>query len=479
MKRRLIPALALLIALPAVAAGQEPAASKKEERKTHTVKAGFFEVVEEVTATVESKNMREVPATVDSWTDLEIMKIVDEGTVVNAGDEIVWFETEDIDKKLKETRYALQIAELTLKSSQLDLDLAQNTFDLDVMLNERKQAHLEEDFRYFQEVDRPNRELSARRSVQNSQYSLEYAQEEYNQLKRMYDEDELTEESEEIVLKRTERDVENRQFFLEQARIRATRTLDTELPREAEQKQAELERARLEFEKSKIALPLERDKKQIAWEKAQVEFRNQQAAFEELQKDRERMTLKAPMAGVVYYGSCVRGKWKGLSGPTRELQTGSKAQPNKVLVTVVDPGQLMLRADLNEKQLTGIQAGKTGVATPPAFPKSQSSARVTRVNYIPVQEDKFDCQMELAEVPAAMMPGMTCQVRFVLAQKEDAITVPESAVFTNDGINHYVYVVEGDGQRQQSVQVGLQSDKQVEITAGLQAGVEILTERPQ
>lgn len=493
MKLRLIITIALLFALQTVAAAQEKeddkktvAAAqdkkddkKKDEPKTHTVKAGFFEVIEEVNATVESKNMTEVLAKVDNWSDLEIQKIIDEGATVNAGDEIVWFKTEDIDRKLKDTEYALQIAELTLKSSELDLDLTQNTFDLDMLLNERKQKHLEEDFKYFSEVERPNRERSTQRSVQNSQHALEYAQEEYGQLKRMYDEDELTEESEEIVLKRTQRDVENRQFYLEQAQIRASRTLETDLPREADQKKAELDRARLEHQKSKIALPMERDKKRVAYEKARVAFANEKAELDELRKDRERMTITSPSAGVLYFGRCVRGKWMGPAGPNRDLRPGKKAPPNKIIVTIVDPAQVMLRADLSEKLLSAIRAGSEGVVTPTAFPNSRTRARVAKVAYVPVKADTFDCQMDLTEIPAGLMPGMTCKVRFLLMQKDNAISVPTSAVFTNDGVNHYVYKVEGDGHKQVPVTVALESGKNIEVTAGLSAGDEILTERPE
>ncbi len=470
----------LLLALPLAAVAQEqPEEKKKDERKTHTVKAGFFEVVEEISAAVESRNMTEVPANFDSWTDLEILKIIDEGATVKQGDDIVWFKTDDIDRKLKESEYALQIAELGLKASQVDLQLTMNTFELDMLLNQRKQQQLEEDFRYFAEVDRPNREKSTKFNIQNSEHALEYAQEEYNQLKRMYDEDELTEESEEIVLKRTQRDVENRQFYLEQTQIRAARTLDTELPREAETKKAELDRGKLEFEKSRIAMPLERDKKRIAFEKARVAFDNEKADLEELARDRARMIIQAPAGGVLYYGRCVRGKWMGPSGPSRELQVGTKAQPNKVIATIVDPAQLMLRADLSEAQLAGIRAGSAGVVTPKAFPGSKAQAKVSQIAYVPVQDDKFDCQMELTNAPTGLMPGMSCQVRFIVAQKENAVTVPTSAVFTNDGITHFVYVVDGEGHRQQTVQTGLKSDKNIEILSGLAAGDEILTERPE
>jgi len=87
--------------------------------------------------------------------------------------------------------------------------------------------------------------------------------------------------------------------------------------------------------------------------------------------------------------------------------------------------------------------------------------------------------MAVTEIPTGVMPGMTCSVRFVLAQKENALTVPEASVFTMDGINHYVYLVDGDSHRKHAVTVGLKSGGNYEITGGLSADDKILSERPE
>lgn len=482
MKCRLMLMLTVVLTMltvPVCLSAQEDDKKKEDERKTHKVEAGYFEVIETVKAIVESRSMTEVVAEMDNWSSLEIAKVQNEGVQVNAGDEIVWFDTEDIDKKIKETEYSLRLSNLALQASGIEMDLTEKTFNMDVSMNERNMQHMEQDFKYFTDVARPNQEKSTRRNVQNSEHSLEYSQEEYNQLKRMYDEDELTEESEEIVLKRTQRDVENRQFFLEQAQIRAAKTLEVDIPREADRKKIDLERTRLDYEKSKISMPLERDKKRVAYEKAKLSFENDQQEFTELKKDRERMTLKAPVAGVLYFGRCVRGKWLGSAGPNRDLPVGKSVSPNKTVVTIVDPTQLMLRAELAENQLGSLTVGTEGVATPGAFPKTKLTARVSKIDYVPFQADKFNCLIDLSSVPEGLMPGMTCNLRFVVARNPQAITVPSSALFTDDGISHYVFVVDGEGHRQQTVETGLTNDDKTEITSGLSAGVEILTERPE
>ena len=194
------------------------------------------------------------------------------------------------------------------------------------------------------------------------------------------------------------------------------------------------------------------------------------------------MTIAAAADGVVYYGRCERGKWLGQSSPQRNLEAGRSVIHDKTLITIVNPETLMLRADLTEKQLARLRNGSRGVARPVAFPDMTVPVSIANVSMVPVADDKFDCQLEMENPVAGMMPGMNCEVRFLIHRNESALTVPESAVFTDDGISHYVFVAgEGDDAtpEQRTVTTGLTADKKTEITDGLVMGDKILLSRPE
>ncbi len=443
----------------------------------HTVKRGFFEVVENVTATVESKSMHPVSPETENWTDLVIGEILPQGALVDAGQVIVRFETDEIDRKLAESEQAARMGKLTRADASLEYLLKDKTIDLDQQLAERSFRNAEQDYKYFTEVDRPNREKAARRNVQNAEHSLEYAQEELNQLQRMYEEDELTEESEEIVLKRAERDVENRQFYLEQAQLRTSRTLEVELPRELEQTQEKLERSRLELERTKQELPIGVQKAEVEMKKATLASEEAERTKADLERDRARMELAAPAAGYLYYGRCMRAQWLGASGKDRDYEIGQSVPHDKVMLTIVSP-EWHLRAALSEEQLAHIKPDSSGLATPTAFPDQQADAQVAEISYIPFEADKYDCRIELAGTIENLMAGMTCDVRFVIRQNSEAITVPESAVFTDDGAQYYVYLKTDDGNQRRNVSVGLTSDDKTEILDGLNVNDIVFTKRP-
>ena len=83
---------------------------------------------------------------------------------------------------------------------------------------------------------------------------LEYSQDELDQLEKMYTEDELTEESEEIVLKRARRSVESAERSRDRSLLRVQRQREMDVPREKIQKEEALKRDQVSYDRSQITL---------------------------------------------------------------------------------------------------------------------------------------------------------------------------------------------------------------------------------
>jgi HlyD family secretion protein len=468
-----------LLAVPFALFFTFPAAVFSQDETPAEIKEKFFQVIESVDARVESAEMHEVTPDTKNWTALEVKWVAEEGALVKKGDVIAKFDTEEIERKIRETTKSVELAKLGLQGTEAELKQLDKTTALDKALQERRIRNAEQDYKYFVEVEKPNTEKTTQRSIENSRHALEYATEEYNQLKRMYDEDELTEESEEIVLKRTQRDVENSQFYLEQAQMRAARALEYDLPRSLEQKTDELERSRLEHERMTINLPLEREKKVIAFEKSKLALEKEVLDLTRLNEDLSRMELTAPADGVIYYGRCQRGSWVGPQGPQRDIEVGKAVANDKPLLTIVNSGKLFLRADLSEAQLGRIQNGASGSATSAAFPGQPVQVTVQSKAAVPFQADKFDCRIAMDSALKGLMPGMSCKVRIVVRENPKAILVPEGSVFTDDGLTQFVFVLTkaADAEKKiaaqfekRTVKTGFTSDKMTEVLEGLKAG---------
>ena len=457
---------------------------KADEKKIATVKVNTkpMTVYESFDGVFESTDMKEVKADFESWSDLKIETVVEQGTVVTAGQVLMKLNTRTIEKAIKEAEFAVKTAEFDLAAAKLDMKEATETFELDKAVAERTWNNAKQDYEYYQNVQLPDRMDDLAYSEKSAGYFLEYSTDELDQLTQMYTEDELTEESEEIVLKRARRSVESAERNKKRSLRRIARDRSTNVPREKITRQESLQRSEMAYERSMKTLPISKQKKEIALAKAEFNFQEKTRKLTELRQDLANMTLTSPANGVVYYGKCNRGKWVGGSGgPKRNLQPEKKVTANTVLMTIVEVGKMMVRADLSESEINSILPGMRGKSKLKTPAGNVIPATVKTLSRIPLDSGKFDCQVVVENVPSdgSIMPGMGCKLSFSVYENQSAIIVPKASVFSDDeGVTHYVYVVVGDDSTRKAVSVGRTSGDSIEILDGLSEGDEIAKSKP-
>jgi multidrug efflux pump subunit AcrA (membrane-fusion protein) len=160
---------------------------------------------------------------------------------------------------------------------------------------------------------------------------------------------------------------------------------------------------------------------------------------------------------------------------------------DEVLITVVAPRPLIVRAAVEEKDLHSL-AGRDelkGRATPAAAPTLSLPARLTSLTPVPREAGKFEliADVELGPDAALIKPGMACSLKFTTYRAQDALTVPSSAVSedeSDDGtMTHVVYLPGKEGKpEKRTVKTGKTAGGKTEILSGLRAGDEILGSKP-
>lgn len=468
-------------AKPEAAANKEKAETPQDA--THKVQQEALKSEVKLSGAFEPKKMESVVIHPEQWSAFTVVKAVPHGTKVSKGDQLVWLDTNSIEEKLADGKRSLKLSKMALELAELELKLAEKTTAMDLDMAERSKKISDEELLYFLKVDRPRQEQSAEYSLRNAQHSLEYAQEELDQLEKMYKADDLTEETEEIVLKRARHDVERAKFMLQSSELRTKRALETTIPREQESMEDAAKRAELTWTRTKASLPSQLEQKRLELEKQRISFERSVEQMEQLQKDLEAMTIKAPMDGYVYYGDCKRGKFGGIESAASQLRQGGKLSPHSVFMTVVSLRPLAIRVTVPEKELHQVKASLPATAIPTAFPEMKLNAKVVEVSQLPIGSENYDGELSV-EIPAdadGIVPGMTCKVTVVAFEKENALTVPASAVFENeaDGQRNVVYVKNADGKpEKREVKIGYKTEKKWEVTEGLKAGEEILQKKP-
>ncbi len=458
------------------------AAEEKKPDPPKTVKAATapITIVEKITARVESQSSHEIRIDMDQWTDLEVAEAVAQGSSVKKGDAVLKFDTEEIDQKMRDAKLDMQLAQLEKELAEAENDYANRMWEMERELAETNWAESRDDIQFWLEVQKGMTIESAQRSLQQSEFGVEYAQEELTQLEKMYSEDELTEESEKIVLERSRRDLDNSQFWLKRNRVETDRELNIEIPRSEEQQKRQLRKGELEYNKAMIDLPAAKKRREINFDKSRFTHEKAVKEFEKLEADHARMELTAPADGVLYHGTFKRGAWSNDSGSKmRQIKADDKLGNDVVVMTVLDPGRLQLRCDLTEAQQPLVKPGMQVHVTSDALPGKKFTATVQSVSDFPVESENYDCVLTLGTKLEGLRPGMNCNGKIVVYEQKAAVMVPTASVFTdNDGISHYVYKWSNGIATRHEIVAGRDHDSKTEILEGLMANDEILEAKP-
>jgi multidrug resistance efflux pump len=447
---------------------EDKAAAAKEKPKepgaTHTVARGPLRLDVELDGVFISGQTAEIVLRPELWADLTVQKAVPHGTRVKAGEVLVELETKKLDEAIADAEAERQLDELALKQATEDLRLAEQSTPLDLVAAERAATIAKEDLQRFLQTDRPLSEKGAEFSLKSAANMLENASEELRQLEKMYKADDLTEETEEIILKRTRHEVEQAKFMFESAKIRNQETLKVSLPRKQETMERAARSTSLELEKARATLPITINQKRLAVAKAQQELTKVTDKLAKLKQDRAMLTITSPSAGAVYYGRWVEGKWSGGAEAAEMLRQGGKLAPGQVVLTILNPDLLHVRANAAEKQLHAIKAGQVVRVTPTGYPDAKLPAKVVSVSSIPTPGGSYEVRIVRDTGPqtVALAAGMTCKAKVLLYSNDQAIAVPGGAVFSefwSDGAA-YVYAVDKEGKPQKrNVETGRKDDE--------------------
>ncbi len=152
-----------------------------------------------------------------------------------------------------------------------------------------------------------------------------------------------------------------------------------------------------------------------------------------------------------------------------------------VIMTVADMSNKQINAKVDETDIGKVKVGQKATFTVDAYSGKTFTATVSNISQTDVGSTWSDSTstttviyysvtLDIDDPENLLKPAMTARVNINIAEKNDALMVPLSALKTNNG-GQYVVVVNPDGKTEnRNVTVGLSSDDKVEIIDGLSEG---------
>jgi RND family efflux transporter MFP subunit len=239
--------------------------------------------------------------------------------------------------------------------------------------------------------------------------------------------------------------------------------------------EAALERTRSLYEKGYIARQ-EVDASQLQVDLYRTQLVDKQAAIQLLKAKIDQTLIRAPVSGavtrkLVEVGGVVSD---GTRGPT--VTAGGQLQP-KIIAEIAHLDALEFHADVDQTDIGLLTRRQRAIMALDAFPDMRFQGSVEEITLSNVEEVsgrvryKVRVAMEKADVPLRL--GMTGTADFILARKENTLTLPSSVVVEREG-ETFVFVVEDSKAWQRSLRIGLRNEELVEVVSGLQAGEQVI-----
>ena len=406
-----------------------------------------------------------------TWSAFEIVSLVDHGTKVRKGDVMVGFKRDGIEQKMADLKLAIASGELGLAQAEFDLSMMRHTAPEQLKRMEKQARVAAEELDHFLSTRRQAEIETADQSLKRQRQLLASYEEELKQLLKMYEADDLTEDTEEIILKKQRDNVEHMKFLLEMEILDHKRKISVSLPREEVALLEKRDDSALQFERAGQDLPRGVELKNIEVAKMKNTLDRQKTELAELEHDLAFFEIKAPADGWVYYGAVERGTWT--TAEMSKLLTPNGVVPaGKVFASLVPAAaKLQLFGSATQSDASSLQAQAKGFAMLTGNPGVLIPVRVAQVSAVPGADGAYPTTF-LPEWPESFMPvcGQSYEVTIISYEKEQALTVPANALELGS-TGWVLEVKDADGKTgRRPVTRGRTFGEVTEITAGVNAG---------
>jgi HlyD family secretion protein len=222
------------------------------------------------------------------------------------------------------------------------------------------------------------------------------------------------------------------------------------------QKERDLLKLRLEgLNQKKLDLNQRYSAEEKAWEQDKVLELTKQVNLLEQQLKME--SILAPESGLIY---------------SLLVKQGSYVTDGQLLAQIYEPGKIRLRAYVDEPDLGKIEPKQPVVIQWDGLPNQQWTGMVDRQAEQVVALDNRSVGHVLCSIdgdPKELIPNLNVDVEITTAVKENALVVPRSSVFSNEG-EPAVLLAGPDGTIAKPVAMGLVTSQEIEILDGVNEG---------
>jgi len=430
---------------------------------------------------LEAKNQLEIRNRVESRSTT-VTEIIQEGTMVKAGDVLVRLNDEDIRNRIAESELQVIESRTNYESAVTSERIQKSENDSRLRAAESKLSIANLTYAQWEKGDVVKKKQQLDLAVEKAEKNLERLKSKYENSITLFASDFLSKDE-------LDRD--------EIAHIEAVSALKTaeldkqvyetyQYHKDAEQKSRDVEEATAELERVQEENEINIRAKQANTINRQRQLQLREEKLRELSEQLEYCVVVAPRDGLVVYGSSVQSdnwRWQSEGG----LAVGKEIGNNDLLIVLPDTTEMTASVKVHESIAGRVRPGQAVSVKVEAIDRTIPGV-VRSVGVLAESggwrdpnRREYTVKIDLDQGSARsveLKPTMRCEARIELGKVSDVVAVPVQAVF-NDGPVRYVLRPSGVGRFERvPVMLGRTSDSDAEIVKGLEAGQPVLLRDP-
>ncbi len=214
-------------------------------------------------------------------------------------------------------------------------------------------------------------------------------------------------------------------------------------------------------------------------EEAKGALNSRRAALKQARNELKKVELRAPFDGIAILYETFR------DGEKRKPRVGDRIIRNQPILYLPDISTMIVKTDIREVDLHKISLDQTAQVQVDAYPDARLQGKVGFIGALAAEVRGggtggkfFQCMVNILTRDLRLRPGMTSRVTILSGQVKDALCVPVSALFIEDG-GCFCYRAERGGFERITVKTGRQNLDYVEIVSGLDPDDRVALTRPE
>jgi RND family efflux transporter MFP subunit len=152
------------------------------------------------------------------------------------------------------------------------------------------------------------------------------------------------------------------------------------------------------------------------------------------------------------------------------------------LMTIANLSRLIVETHVNQIDVARLAVKQKVFLTADAILDEQAEAEIFFIAPSATVKNSVkgvNVQALIESPGARMRPGMNVQMTIPVANVQDVVSVPVSAVFRGEGEGRIVYVRAGDKTERRPVKVGISNTEYAQILSGVREGEKVLLSEPE